>query len=133
MAIVLKTVFFSSFCRLKGLMFVHLFFTSNSTIDSRKTSITPERLVIESLWTLRSIAFLCCQLMHNIRSHFNELILVWSVCFKNRNKHIRVYDICLKLVITSRIIVMSHCLRLRHCLLSISKKYFTYSVCLTVS
>ena len=58
------------------LIFVYLFCSKNSTIDSRKTPITQERLVVESCMTPRWIAFLMFyRLVYNIHSYFNELIL----------------------------------------------------------
>ena len=64
------------------LIFVHLFFPNNSAIDPRKTSITQERLVVESCPTPCWITFLMLyRLVHNILSYFNELILVWSAYF----------------------------------------------------
>ena len=60
------------------LIFVYLFCWKNSTVDSRKTSINQERLVVESCPTPRWIPFLMLyRLVYNIRSNFNELILAW--------------------------------------------------------
>ena len=61
------------------LIFVYLFCSKNSTIDSRKTAITQEWLVVESCPPSRWIAFLILyRLVYNISSHFNELTLTWS-------------------------------------------------------
>ena len=61
------------------LIFVYLFCPKNSTIDSRKTSITQERLFVESYQIPRWIVFLMLhRLVCNIRSYFNELVLAWS-------------------------------------------------------
>ena len=50
---------------------------------SKKTFITLERLVVESCPTPRWMAFLMLyQLVYNIRSCFNELILAWSAYLK---------------------------------------------------
>ena len=68
-AAVLKIMFFYTFWRLKALVlwrkmvqnlliFVYLFCSKNNAIDSRKTSITQERLVVESFPTPRWITFL---------------------------------------------------------------------------
>ena len=58
------------------LIIVYLFYLKTSTIDPRKTSITQEWLVAESYRTSLWIAFLMLYwLVHNIRSHFNELVL----------------------------------------------------------
>ena len=58
----------------------YLFCPKNSIIDSRKTSITQEWLVVESCSTPRWIAFLMLyQLVYNLYSNFNELNLAWSV------------------------------------------------------
>ena len=52
----------------------------NSTINSRKRFITQRWLVVESCTTARWIAFwMLYRLVHNIISHFNELILACSV------------------------------------------------------
>ena len=52
------------------------FVQKNSTIHSRKTSITQDWLVVESCPTSRWIVFLLLfRLVYNIRSHFNELNL----------------------------------------------------------
>ena len=60
-------------------IYAYLFRPKTSTVDSRKTSITQEWLVIESCPTPRWIVFLMLyRLVLYIRSHFNELILVWS-------------------------------------------------------
>ena len=60
------------------LIFVYLFCPKNSTIDSSKTSITQEQLLVESYPTPRWIAFLMLyRLVYNIRPDFNELILPW--------------------------------------------------------
>ena len=83
-AILLNTVF--NFWRLKTLVlwqiivqnlpiFVYLFCAKVSTINSRKTSITLERFVIESCPTPLWIAFLMLyRLAYKIRSYFNQLI-----------------------------------------------------------
>ena len=77
--------FFGTFWRLKTLILwrkivqnllvcVYLFYPKNSNC-----SITQERLVLESCSTPRWIAFLMLYwFVYNIRSDFNELILVWS-------------------------------------------------------
>ena len=53
--------------------------SKSSLIDSSKTPITQEWLVVESCSTPLWIAFLMFnRLVYNIPSHFNELILVWS-------------------------------------------------------
>ena len=63
-----------------SLIFVYLFCPKNSSIDFTKTFITQEWLVAESCPTPHWIAFLMLyRLVYNIRSHFNELILAWSV------------------------------------------------------
>ena len=92
-AILLKTVFFGTFWRLKILVlwqkivenlliFVYLFFPKNSTTDFTKTFITQEWLVVESCPTHCWIAFLMLyRLVFNIHSHFNEPILAWSFWF----------------------------------------------------
>ena len=65
------------------LIFMYLFCPKNNTIDSRNTSITQERLVVESCPTTRWIAFLMLyQLVYNTRSDFNELIFAWSAYLK---------------------------------------------------
>ena len=57
----------------------YLFYPKNSKIDSKKISITQEQLLVESCPTPVWIAFLIlCQLVYNLRSYFNELILAWS-------------------------------------------------------
>ena len=59
---------------------VYLYCPKNSTTDSRKPSITPKWLVVETCPIPRWIAFLMIyRLVYNRRSHFNELILAWSV------------------------------------------------------
>ena len=61
------------------LIFVYSFRPNNRTIDFTKTFITQEWLFVESCPTPRWIAFLMLYpLVYNIRSRFNELILVWS-------------------------------------------------------
>ena len=61
------------------LIFVYLFCPKNRAIDFTKTFINQEWLVVESGPTPCWIAFLMLyRLVFNIRSHFNELILVWS-------------------------------------------------------
>ena len=61
------------------LIFVYLFCPKNGAIDFTKTFITQKWLVVESCPTPRWITFLMLyQLVYNIRSHFNELILAWS-------------------------------------------------------
>ena len=58
------------------LIFVYLFRSRNSIIDSRKKSITLEWLVVEIFPKPRWIAYLMlCRLVYNITSHFNELNL----------------------------------------------------------
>ena len=67
----------------QDLIFVNFFCLENSTIDSWKTSITQEWLVLESCPIPRWIAFLVlCQLVYNLRSHFNKIILAWSAFFQ---------------------------------------------------
>ena len=70
------------------LIFVYLFCPKNGAIDFTKTLIPQKWLVIESCPTPRWIAFLMLYpLVYNIRSRFNELILVWSAyvyCKKQR-------------------------------------------------
>ena len=89
-AILPKTVVFCTFWRLKILVlwrkivqniliFVYLFCPKNSATDFTKTIITQEWLVVESCPVPRRIVLLMFyQLVYNIRSHFNELILAWS-------------------------------------------------------
>ena len=61
------------------LIFVYLFSPKNSTTGFTKIFITQKWLVVESCPTPRWIAFLMLyRLVHNIRSHFNELTLTWS-------------------------------------------------------
>ena len=80
--------FFGIFGRIKALFcdeksfkfFVYLFYPKNSTINSRKTSIIREWLIVESSPTPFWVAFLMLSwLVYNIPSHFHQLILVWSV------------------------------------------------------
>ena len=80
-------IFFGTFWKLKIfvlwqkffenlLIFVSLFYPKNGAIDSTKTFLTKEWLVVESCPTSHWIAFLMLyRLVYNIRSHFNELIL----------------------------------------------------------
>ena len=57
------------------LIFVYFFRPKNSTVDSRKTSMTQEWLVVESSPTTGWIAVLMLYwLVCNIRSHFNERV-----------------------------------------------------------
>ena len=74
------------FCdkKLFKILYLWIFFClENSTIDSWKTSITQEWLVLESCPIPRWIAFLVlCQLVYNLRSHFNKIILAWSAYFQ---------------------------------------------------
>ena len=67
------------------LIFVYLFCPKNGAIDFTKTLITQEWLVVKGCPTPRWIAFLILYLVYNIRSHFNELILAWSVYFFIKN------------------------------------------------
>ena len=61
------------------LIFVYLFCLKSSTIDSRRTSIVQEWLVVKSCPIPRWIAFLILYRMaQNIRSQSKELILAWS-------------------------------------------------------
>ena len=73
------------------LIFVYLFCPKNGAIDFTKTFITQEWLVVESCPAHCWIAFLMLyQLVHNIRSYFNELILAWSAqstCTSRRILH----------------------------------------------
>ena len=83
-ASLLKTVIFCTFWRLKTLVlwrkivrnlliFVYLFCPENSTIDSRKTSITQEWLLVEICPTLHWIAFLMLYwLVTDMWFYFNE-------------------------------------------------------------
>ena len=76
-------------CRkiVQNLIFVYLFCPRNNVIDSRKTSITQEWLVVENCPTLLWIVFLMLyQLVYNTSSHFNELILAWSAYSKESLK-----------------------------------------------
>ena len=58
------------------LLLVNIFCPKNSTIHSRKTSITQDWLIVESCPTSRWIVFLLLfRLVYNICSHFNELNL----------------------------------------------------------
>ena len=53
--------------------------SKKSTFDFTKTFIIQEWLVVGSCPTSRWIAFLMlCRLVHNIHSHFNDLILAWN-------------------------------------------------------
>ena len=73
------------------LTFLYLFCPKNGAIDFRKAFITQEWLFRESCPTPLWIAFLMLyRLMHNIRSHFNELILVWCAnsIFVRKPSHI---------------------------------------------
>ena len=86
-AIVFRTVFFSSFWSFWKLIFWQknfqnliflLFFLSkeNSRAGSRKTSITQEMLVIERFPTFCWVTFLILyRLVYDISSHLNDLIL----------------------------------------------------------
>ena len=66
------------------LIFVYLFCPKNGALDFRKSFITQEWLVVENWPTPRWIVFLMFyRLVYNIRSHFNELILVWSAYLEN--------------------------------------------------
>ena len=67
------------------LIFVYLFCPKNGAIDFTKTLITQEWLVVKGCPTPRWITFLILCLVYNIRSHFNELILTWSVYFFIKN------------------------------------------------
>ena len=59
--------------------YICVFILSKKRRNFTKTFITQEWLVVESCPTPRWIAFLMLyRLVYNIRSHFNELILVWS-------------------------------------------------------
>ena len=59
--------------------FVYLFYPKNSTIDSRKTSLIQERLVVGSCRIPDWIAFVMLyRLVYNVRSHFNELNMAWN-------------------------------------------------------
>ena len=90
-AIALKALFFCTFRRLNTLalwqkvvlnllIFEYLFCQKYSTIGSRKTSITMERLVVERCLTPGWITFLILYwLVCSIRSYFNKLILAWNV------------------------------------------------------
>ena len=98
-----QNCFFCTFWRLKTLalwrkivqnllIIAYLFCLKNSTIDSRKTSITQEWLVAEICPIYRWIAFLMLYwLVHNIRSHFNEL-LEWGIIDKIKRLH-RIYTL----------------------------------------
>ena len=89
-AIVLKTVCFCTFWRVKLLIvgqkfikfflyFCIYFVEKYSTISFRKTLITQEWLLLQSYPTPRWIAFLMLYwLVYNINSQFNKLILVGS-------------------------------------------------------
>ena len=85
-AILFETVFFSSFWRLwklifwpklfQNLIFVFSFYPKSSRTGSRKTSITPELLVVESCPTPCWVPFLIfCRLVYDILSHLNDPIL----------------------------------------------------------
>ena len=64
-------------------IFVYLLCPKKSTIDTRKISLTREKLIVEGCPTLHWIAFLMLyQLVHNIPSHLNQLILAWSACIE---------------------------------------------------
>ena len=61
------------------LIFVYLLCPKDRAIDFTKTLITQERLVVEICPTSRWIAFLMLyNMLCNICSHFNGLILAWS-------------------------------------------------------
>ena len=88
-ALYLDLYFFSSFWRLwkiiflrknfQNCIFVFSFYPKNSRTGSRKTSITQKLFVIESWPSPRWVAFLIfCQLVFDVSSHFNDLILAWS-------------------------------------------------------
>ena len=72
---ILHLIYLFSGCLISG----YLFYPRNSTIDPRKTFITQEWLVVESCPIPHWIAILLFyQLVYNIHSHFNELILAWG-------------------------------------------------------
>ena len=65
--------------------------SKSSTIDSKRASITQERLVVESCPTPRWIAFLILYgLVYNLRSYFNELILAWSAYFEAPQRRVKI-------------------------------------------
>ena len=66
------------------LILVYLLCPKSSPVGFRKTFITQDWLVVKSCPTPCLIAFLMLYwLVHNIRSHFNELNLAWSVYYKD--------------------------------------------------
>ena len=100
-AILFGTVFFSSFWRLRklifwqklfqNLIFVFSFYPKSRRTGSRKTSITQELLVIETCPTPCWVPFLIfCRLVYNILSHLNDPILARSALLQVRYQNSKV-------------------------------------------